>query len=132
MQRIESLYESYFTTRYLATASRDISIDYFATANAGGGSAWDSGGNAIVSNTSGNTQSNAYDYLHQLGVSLQDATTPYETDNQIKIGNYNECWGSTCVRSSANVGAPPFTAVLFAQLPGPSGAGITQTVTGNY
>lgn len=132
MDKLASLYETYFTTQYLSNPARDITVDYFATGNPSGN--WDTSGTGTVPGT-GSSGSNGYSALSalgSLGVGPVEASSAYELSNQIQVANFNECVQATCVRSSANGGTPPFTALLYVPLPGPSGTYLVKTVTGNY
>lgn len=126
MNRVASMYETYFTTRYLAYADRDISRYYFSQTG-------DSSG--VVPSTAGNWGS-AGTVLADIGVGASDAITPWELNNDIQVGNYNETQGTARVRSpdSSGTGALPYTALLRAKLPSPPGqvSYATQVVVGNY
>jgi prepilin-type N-terminal cleavage/methylation domain-containing protein len=128
LDKIASTYETYFTSEYLSTASRDVTIDYFA--NSGSGAlGWDANGSVMV--TSGWTAANTV--LQPIGVSQQDAQTPYESNNVVLVGNTQESLDGATVRSPAsNFNAPPYTALLAAPLPGPNGNYLIETVHGNY
>lgn len=128
MARVASLYEAYFTTRFLSNPARDISVDYFATGNPSG--AWDTGGS--IGGTGENGFLSVRTQLQPLGVGPEEATTAYEMNNDITVGNYNGCRGGVCVRSSGGGQQAPFTAVLHGNLPGPAGNSIVRVVTGNY
>lgn len=132
MNRLASLYESYFTTRFMNTADRDVSRNYFYSNGAGG----DPGGsiNATGTWTSALTVMGAV-----LGVSAVDATSAYETDNSIEVGNNQESvtvrGQTTTVRSPASLGTgstPPYTALLRARLPGAADNYLVRAVVGNY
>jgi prepilin-type N-terminal cleavage/methylation domain-containing protein len=131
LSRIASLYESYFTARFLANPSRDVMIDYFAKANPAG--AWDSAG--TVEGTTG-ALTPVSTPLGQLGLGPEESYSSYESNNAIAVGNYDECvtqpTGTTCVRSSKGGGAPPYTALLIAPLPGPTTNYLVKVATGNY
>jgi prepilin-type N-terminal cleavage/methylation domain-containing protein len=121
LEKLASAYETYFTSQYLSTASRDVAIDYFSNA-------WDPNGSIPVTN--GFTPANGV--LSPLGIGPLDAQTPFEDNNTIYVGNNSESALGTSVRSGATAGAPPYTALLYAPLPGPNGAGIVEVVNGNY
>lgn len=127
MNKVGQMYETYFTTRYLANSARDITIYYFSTAyDASGavastGAAWSPVGTA----------------LSGIGVGPSDSVTPWETSNAIELNNATEASNGTTVRtpaSASGAGALPYTALLRARLPSPatSPAYATQVVVGNY
>lgn len=125
MQRIANTYEIYFTTRYLANASRDMSIDYFTNEVDTTGS---------VASTAGvfkpvSTQ------LSNLGVVGVDALTAWEANNNIELGNYNESVNGITVRSpnTTGTGIFPYTTILRARVPSPTGTTyVAKVVVGNY
>lgn len=132
LARIASLYESYFTARFLLNPSRDALVDYFGN----GGASFDSSGS--VPTTSG-VFAPVGSILGTLGLGPEESVSAYESNNAITVGNYNECTthaaGTTCVRSPATPssgGAPPYTAVLRAPLPGPGSNYLVKVATGNY
>lgn len=131
LARIASLYESYFTARFLANPSRDPMIDYFANGNGPG--AWDTAG--TVTGTMGAAKP-AGSHLGQLGLGPEESQSAYETNNAILVANFNECvtqpTGTTCVRSSTGGTTPPYTALVFAPLPGPVTNNLVKVATGNY
>lgn len=125
LDKISSAYETYFTSEYLSTASRDVTVDYFAN---GGNSTWDT--NSSVPLTNGFSE--AYSILQGIGVTPQDAVSSYETNNSIKVGNNAESLDGATVRSPNTNGSPPYTALLQAQLPGPNGNYLIEAVHGSY
>lgn len=131
LARVATLYESYFTARFLANPSRDAMIDYFANGNPPG--AWDGAG--TVTGTAGTAQP-AGTHLAQLGLGPEESLSAYESNNAVSVANYNECvsqpTGTTCVRSSRGGGAPPYTALVFAPMPGPVTNYLVKVATGNY
>lgn len=131
MDKLASLYETYFTTQYLANPSRDITVDYFAFNNPTGN--WDANSDPLktVQGTQG-VGAPALGALAILGVGPIEATSAYESQNQIQLENYAACFGGACVRSAANGGPPPYTALLYTPLPGPAGTHLVKSVTGNY
>lgn len=126
MSRIADMYETYFTTRFIAYADRDISRYYFSTA-------YDTSGN--VPSTNGAWQP-ASTTLASLGVAGVDAVSPWESANAIEVGNHNEQVSGLQVKSPATTGTGnlPFTALLRTRLPAPAGQALyaTQVVVGNY
>lgn len=130
LDKLASLYETYFTAQYLGNPARDIMVDYFATSNPTG--AWDNSGAGTVGGTQGQLEVPALTLLGSVGAGEVETTSAYETANQIYLANFNECIQGTCVRSSADGLAPPYTALLYAPLPGPAGTYLVKTVMGNY
>lgn len=133
MNRVASLYESYFTTRFLNTADRDVSRDYFYNASGVGGDA-----SGAINATSTWTSSLAL-FSSALGISQVDATSAYEADNSIDVGNNSESQPirgqTTTVRSPATLGTgatPPYTALIRAKLPGAPDNYLLRAVVGNY
>lgn len=131
MNRLASLYESYFTTRFLNTADRDVSRNYFYRNGPGG----DAGGSV---NATGTWSPSLAVFGAALGVSPSDATSAFENRNDIEVGNNQESvtvrGQTTTVRSPATLGTgstPPYTALLRAQLPG-AGNYVVRAVVGNY
>ena len=123
LDKLSSAYETYFTSQYLSTASRDVTIDYFSNASDPNGS---------IPSTGGQWQS-AYNILQGLGIGPKDAQSPYEQNNTILVGNYNESLMGTTVRSNVSYnGQPPFTAMLAAPVPSPDGEYLIEIVNGNY
>jgi prepilin-type N-terminal cleavage/methylation domain-containing protein len=127
LNRIGQVYETYFTTRYLATASRDVTLDYFSKL-------YDTTG-SVDATSAGWTS--AYTALLNIGVSAQDAKTPWELNNDIQVDNYSQVQGTAKVRSpvTTGTGALPYTALLRAPLPTPPSAPqayAVQVVVGNY
>lgn len=126
MNRVAQMYETYFTTRYLANSARDITLYYFSNT-------YDLQG--VVGSTGG-TWANAASALAQIGVSPTDAYTPWESDNSIQVGNFKETVNGSTVRSpdTTGVGMLPYTALLRARVPSPasSPAYAVQAVIGNY
>lgn len=132
LTRIASLYESYFTARFLLNPSRDAMVDYFGN----GGSSFDNSG-AVP--TTGGVFTPVGTILGTLGLGPEESYSAYESNNAITVGNFNECTthaaGTTCVRSPATPssgGAPPYTAVLRAPIPGPGTNYLVKVATGNY
>lgn len=135
MNRLSSLYESYFTTRFLNTADRDVSRNYFYSNGPGG----DPGGSIGATSAWTPTQ---VAFGTVLGVSPADAASAFETtptaSNSIEVGNNQESvtagGNTTIVRSPATLGTgstPPYTALLRARLPG-AGNYLVRAVVGNY
>jgi hypothetical protein len=125
LAKVAEAYETYFTSRYLANPSRDVSVDYFARN-------WDATG--LIPSTGG-IFTPASVTLAPLGLAPDDYTTPY---GAIQVGNYNECvisptgaYPNICVKSpQTNGGALPYTAVLRVPLPG--GEYLARVAVGGY
>lgn len=126
MNRVAQMYETYFTTRYLANSARDISIYYFSNQ-------YDTSG--LVAPTNG-VWTKVSDGLKDAGVGATDGATTWELENFIEFGNSSEAQSGVQVRSpaTAGVGGLPYTAMLRARVPGPDGQEVyaTQIVVGNY
>lgn len=126
MNRVASMYETYFTTRYLANPARDISVYYFSRAG---------DASSAVESTNG-SWAPAATALQSVGVSATDAYTPWEANNRIEVANFNESAGGAQVRSPSTTGSGvlPYTALLRARLPSPAATPsyAVQTVIGNY
>lgn len=126
LERVSNMYETYFTTRFLANTDRDITRYYFSRT-------YDNTG--AVPSTEGNWTPVA-SALASIGVASTDALTPWEQFNNIEVGNATEQINGVQVRSPATtgVGTLPYTALLRARLPAPAGqtAYATQVVVGNY
>lgn len=119
--KVTKAYETYFTSRYLANPSRDVTVDYFTNSSDTEGVVWGTGGTFLP----------AALVLRQLGLSPDDYDTPY---GLILVGNDSECVmagsGYQCVQSPATVNRLPWTAVLRVNLPG--GEMLLSTAVGGY
>ena len=126
MNKIAHMYETYFTTRYLANPARDISLYYFSSEYDTAGSVVSTGGNWVPASVS----------LANIGAGASDVLTAWETNNDIVVGNYNESSNGVTVRSPATsgTGSLPYTALLRATLPAPPGqtSQAVQVIVGNY
>jgi len=131
MSRVAAMYETYFTTRFLAYPDRDITRYYFSTG--GGAAGYDTTG--AVGSTGGGWVA-AASALSGIGVSATEGVTPWEQFSNIEVGNYNESVNGIAARTpqSSGTGALPYTALLRARLPAPAGQTVyaTQVVVGNY
>jgi len=134
MSRVAAMYETYFTTRFLAYPDRDITRYYFST----GGTGYDSSAGAAVGSTGGAWRAvgGSGGWLSGIGVSATDGVTPWEQFSNIEVGNYTESVNGITARTpqSSGTGALPYTALLRARLPAPAGQTVyaTQVVVGNY
>lgn len=125
MQKIANSYELYFTTRYLANASRDMTIYYFNNVVDTSGTIGSTNGAFLSVNTQ----------LAPLGVSGVDGLSAWEASNNIELGNYNESVNGVTVRSPTTTGSGvfPYTAILRARVPNPSSTTYAhKVVMGNY
>lgn len=124
MQRIANLYETYFTTQYLANASRDMSINYF-------NNQWHTAGTIGSSN---GTWAPSATLLANIGIGGTDGFSEWEINSDIEIGNYTESVNGVTVRTPQTTGtaAYPYTAMLRARVPGTSGQYVSKIVVGNY
>lgn len=126
LSRVATMYETYFTTRFLAYPDRDITRDYFS-------SAYDTSG--MVASTGG-AWGPVSAVLASTGVGSLDAMSAWEQFNNIEVGNFNEQVGPVQVHSPATTGTGslPYTALLRARIPAPGGQTLyaTQVVVGNY
>lgn len=128
MNRLAQAYETYFTNRYLANVSRDISIYYFSTEYDTSGSILSTGGAWQAAATA----------LKPIGLGGTDVLSAWEKDNNIEVENYNQAQNGITVRSPATsgTGVLPYTALLRAKLPSPPGGPgalyLSQVVVGNY
>jgi prepilin-type N-terminal cleavage/methylation domain-containing protein len=124
MARTGDIYESYFTTRFLAYADRDITRDYFY--------------DGVVGNTNG-AWGRISTVLGTIGVSPEDSVSAWEPsasvpDNNILVGNASEVMNGIQARSplSTGMGSLPYTALLVARIPGPGTPYVTRVVVGGY
>lgn len=124
LAKVAGAYEIYFTSRYLANPSRDVSINYFANN-------WDSTG--LIPSTAG-TFMGAGATLASLGLTPDDYTTAY---GEIEVGNYDECVSSPtaahpdiCVKSPQTGTSLPYTALLRVKMPG--GEYLSRVAVGGY
>lgn len=120
MNRVGTMYETYFTTRFLANSGRDITRYYFSTK-------YDTTGTVA---STGGAWAPVGSVLNAIGVSGMDAVTPWEQFQNIELNNETE--GRTPVTSGT--GMLPYTATLRARLPGPAAQAVyaTHVVVGNY
>lgn len=121
LNRVAQFYESYFTARYLSYADRDITRYYFADG-------------PVVSTADAWTPSRLL--LAPVGLGGAETVTPWEARNDIEVNNFNQTINGVTVRSPATsgTGVLPYTALLRARVPAPSGvdAFAVQTAVGNY
>ena len=137
LARVATMYESYFTAKFLENAARDVTIDYFGNTTAGCAGAWDATG--TIGCTAGAIETPAVSIasvLSPLGIGPEEGQSSYESNNTMYVANYNETLaqasGTTTVRSSNGGAAPPFTALLYAALPGPQPNYVIKVAVGNY
>lgn len=136
LRRTADAYQAYFQARYQADAGRSASIDYFscgqANCAAAGDPHWDTGGimPSLGSGGAGVAMDSAMAGgrpFEILGLSQSDVTDGYGGTLQAQ----NK--GDLCRNpgnSNGALTAPPFTAVIYADLPG--GTRVSQTVVGIF
>ena len=130
IKTLAGAYTTYFQSRYLNDTSRSIGVNYFANRDPGGNvsGTWDRGGAVLNSATVANPATvTAVNLAAVLGVSTNDVTTGY--GRPIYIDN-----ASDAVRNpnntAASMRAAPYTARLWAELPG--GQTLTVSAMGTY
>lgn len=141
MARIAKMYELHFTSRYLASSSRDISKYYF--------SSWSDAGN-VIGDSGINTWAASSSLLAPIGVGADLGQTAWDQNNNIEVNNRSGSIvvnGPTTlyVRSSApeyatsgslglGAGFLPYTAMLRARVPSPNATPsyIVRSAVGGY
>lgn len=135
MNRLASIYETYFTSRFLASRDRDIARYYFAK---GPSTAFDNLGQ--VESTGGEWKT-AAELLADLGASPADTVSAWELDSNIEVSNLGTGAEGTPIqgriaRTPASTGTAnlPYTAILRARLPGPASSSTyaIRAAVGNY
>ncbi|HCA26380.1 MAG TPA: hypothetical protein DEP05_01815 [Betaproteobacteria bacterium] len=131
LQQLANLYSTYFQSRYMGDSGRSYGVDYFACGGnpcgASSSPSWDITG--TVGNSLQRTNQTAAQVNLQttLGLSHDDVTDGW--GNPIYVDN-----DSSAVRSPSNPSAamqtPPYTATLYANMPG--GQRLSVTAAGNY
>jgi type II secretory pathway pseudopilin PulG len=120
LAKVTKAYETYFTSRYLANPSRDVTVDYFTGSSDTEGIIGGTGGSFLP----------ALVVLGPLGLSPGDLDTPY---GLIWVGNDGECAfsgnGVQCGRAPPSTNLP-WTAVLYVNLPGDDM--VLSTAVGGY
>jgi prepilin-type N-terminal cleavage/methylation domain-containing protein len=128
LERVAEMYETYFTTRFLQAADRDISRYYFSTT-------YDASGAVASTN---NVYSAVFPAMQNIGVSPDLGKTAWEINNDIVFNNHNGAAlgaGLPAPRTPATTGitALPYTAVIAARVPAPGAARyIVRVAVGNY
>jgi type II secretory pathway pseudopilin PulG len=116
MNKIASVYQTYFSTRYLSDLSRNVAIDYFAQpcATSVFPAQWDAGG-GVANTCSAMTALDAAGAHAGLGFAATDVVDSY--GQALQIDN-----SSPGVRSPDNpiaaMASPPYTAAVATSLPG--------------
>lgn len=123
MAKIAMMYETYFTTRFLSYADRDITRYYFSKEFDASGFVNSTGGNWVAVDPG----------LSGLGITGSQGYTAWETvggvSNQIQMNNSKVNDGSTIqprTPHTTGVGSLPYTVVLRARVPS------TSLTTPNY
>lgn len=128
LERVTEMLETYFTTRFLQAADRDVSRYYFSVT-------YDSGG-AVP--TTGTPYAPVTPALANIGVSPDLGTTAWELNNQIVFNNADGgslSAGVPAPRTPATTGtsALPYTTVVAARIPSPGAAQyVGRVAVGNY
>ncbi len=125
MEKVSRMYETYFTTRFLAAADRDISRYYFHNDA-------DTAGSVTPTGTAWPAVN---DQLASLGVSADMGISAWGTPIQINNDAGQVPGGALQPRTPATVapGTLPYTALLIARMPSPTGEQyLVRTVAGNY
>lgn len=125
VDRIAKAYERYFTNRYLANLSRDVSIDYFAASGATP-TRWDAGGLAAGS---GGIFADALtlNLAQALGVASVDLQDAYGTSIQVDNSS-NQTRNPE--NSTAAMSIPPYSALVRASLA--AGQTYTRSALGSF
>ncbi len=135
MDRLAAIYETYFTSRFLASIDRDIARYYFAK------------GPSLAYDTSGQVESTGGEWaragliLSGIGASPADTVSAWEIDGDIEVSNLGTGAEGTPIegriaRTPASTGTSslPYTALIRARLPGPVSAPtyVLKAAIGNY
>lgn len=124
-KRLARSYEAFYTARYLSHATRDVSLDYFASGGAPTGR-WDTGSGVLATNGAGQTVATS-GLQTVLGLANSDGLDGF--GNPIILDNT-----SAAVRSPANpdpnMAIPPYTAAFRVNLPG--GQIYTESAIGSF
>ena len=127
LNKLATMYETYFTSRFLSNSGRDITRYYFSTDEDPLGSVRSTNGTFAPVATS----------LATLGVSTAEAVSAW--GDNIEMDNYNQTVNGYTVKSpfadAANRGRLPYTALLRTKIPSNSTTTpsyISKVVVGNY
>lgn len=126
--RIADAYRSYAQTRYLSDPNRDLSVNYFANVNSGGGtsSRWDGGG--VIGTTGGRVINlAALPGVSNLGLASSDMLDSYS--QAIQVDNSSAATKNPD-NSTPAYALPPFSASISTNLPG--GANYSINAVGSY
>lgn len=111
VNKIVAAYQNYFTNRYLANPTRDVSVDYFANTGTPA-SRWDTGG--LAGNSGGVlADASALNFGQALGLSAVDMLDAYGTPIQIDNSSSNS---RNPNNATAAMQIPPYSALVRAQL----------------
>lgn len=128
LNRTADAYQTYFSTRYLANTTRDISIDYFAKSDRAGNPSnnWDATGSMA---NSGGVATNMVNLgAHTvLGLTTADVTDAF--GQVLMLDNSSDAVRNP-QNSSGALQTPGFTARISTTLPG--GLSLSRTVVGTY
>lgn len=146
VQKVATVMSTYFKGRFLNNASRDVSVDYFASTNPAGAlaAAYDTGApmpNSVPTGTCGMLPVSTAAVLTALGLSANEALSPFATPYQL-VNSESAVAG--CANfglrfpdsASAALQTPPYTAKILLRLPGSiswvDNFVLNTTVTGDY
>jgi prepilin-type N-terminal cleavage/methylation domain-containing protein len=124
-RRLARAYESYFQARYLMSATRDVSIDYFANGQIPPGR-WDAG-NPVTTSVAGGSTATSIGLQGALGLAPSDLKDAWGGD--LWIDN-----AGAVVRSPLNtdlaMALPPYTAAVRVRMP--NGETYVETAIGAF
>lgn len=130
LDNLSQLYQTYFLSRYMNDPGRSYGVDYFACGDVGGGcgtqAQWDSTGS--IQNSQGQPATAAQVNLQStLGLSNDDVTDAW--GNPIYVDNDSSATRNP-YNANTSMTTPPFTASIYANLPG--GQKLSVTAQGTY
>lgn len=128
INRAADAYQTYFNTRYLANATRDISVDYFAKTAKDGSVSSSFDANGVVPTSAGVGANMVTLGAHTaLGLTAADVTDAY---GQILLLDNSSDAVRNPENSNAALQLPGYTARISTTLPG--GLTLARTVVGTY